>query len=88
MNANDALPPAGDGSFHYRGCEFQCSVTSPTPGTYLPHVLYRGGLPGEEQLALPIDTEAYGSLEEARRHAEQQAVRWVHDRSGDGQGRF
>jgi hypothetical protein len=39
---------------------------------------------------LPSDTDndAYGSEAEALRHAEQQAIRWAHDRSGDGQGQF
>lgn len=88
MTAGPAAPSPGEWSFHYRGHDFLCSVTSPVPGAFLPHVLYRGGLPGTEQVALPVDTDAYGSLEEARRHAEQQATRWVHDRLGGGQGRF
>ncbi|BEP57757.1 hypothetical protein GmRootV118_50010 [Variovorax sp. V118] len=48
-----------------------------------------GDVEGAEQ-RLPPDTDnvAYGSEAEALRHAEQQAVRWAHDRTGDGQGRF
>ncbi|RZI89383.1 MAG: hypothetical protein EOP78_17190 [Variovorax sp.] len=82
-------PVAGeDWVFGYRGCEFLCSVTTTGPNAFWPHVLYRGGLQGTEQVALPPDSDAYGSPQEAHRHAEQQAIRWVHDRSGDGQGRF
>lgn len=77
-----------DSAFEYRGCHFICSVVERGPETFEPHVLYRHGLVGVEQLALPQDTEAYAGAEEALRHAQQQAVRWVHDRTGDGQGRF
>ncbi|SDC23918.1 hypothetical protein SAMN05444679_10218 [Variovorax sp. CF079] len=48
--------------------------------------LYLTGLPGTEQIALPEDSDPYASAPEAWRHAEQQAVRWVHDRTGDGRG--
>ncbi|MDM0002740.1 hypothetical protein QTI24_29370 [Variovorax sp. J22P240] len=44
----------------------------------------------EEETQLPNDTEeiVYGTEAEAIRHGEQQAMRWVHDRTGDGQGQF
>jgi hypothetical protein len=86
--AADVTAAGEDWLFSYRGCEFLCSVTSTAPAAFMPHVLYKAGLEATEQFALPVDTDAYGSLAEARRHAEQQAIRWVHDRSGDGQGRF
>ncbi|WP_371436597.1 hypothetical protein [Polaromonas sp.] len=41
-----------------------------------------------EQIALPVDADPYDSVAEAWRHGEQQAVRWVHDHTGDGPGRF
>jgi hypothetical protein len=41
-------------------------------------------------LTLPPDTEevGYATKQEALRHAEQQAMRWVHDRTGTGQAQF
>ncbi|MEJ8851907.1 hypothetical protein [Variovorax rhizosphaerae] len=77
-----------DRSFRYRDCEFLLSVERTGQDLFLPHVLYRSGLPNLEQQALPVDADPYASSEEAWRHCEQQAVRWVHDRTGDGQGRF
>ena len=82
------MQPTGDRSFQYRQCEFVLSVERTAHDLFLPHVLYRSGLAGVEQLALPVDTDPYASPDEAWRHGEQQAVRWVHDRTGDGQGRF
>ena len=77
-----------DTPFEYRGCEFICSVVEQAPHVFEPHVLYRGGIRGLEQMPLPRDSDPYGSAAEAMRHAQQQAVRWVHDRTGDGQGQF
>lgn len=88
MSGTSSEPSGMDWIFSYRGCEFQCSVEATRSETYLPHVQYRSGVAGIEQIALPVDTEPYASVAEARRHAEQQAIRWTHDRSGDGQGRF
>ncbi len=92
MQPNPSLPSTvgshEDRSFTYHGCHFICSAREAGRTLYQPHVLYQHGLSGVEQMALPIDTEPYGSAAEALRHAEQQAVRWVHDRTGDGQGRF
>lgn len=81
MNPNDAR-------FIYRGCSFICSVEQIAPDGFQPHVLYEHGLPTVEQIALPSDAEPYGSAAEAHRHAQQQAMRWVHDRTGGGQGQF
>ena len=74
--------------FEYHGCHFTFCVVARGPEAYEPHVLYQYGIPGLEQQPLPQDAEAYAGAVEAMRHAEQQAVRWVHDRTGDGQGRF
>jgi len=74
--------------FEYRGCHFTFCIVARGPEAFEPHVLYRYGVPGLEQQPLPQDAEAYAGAAEAMRHAEQQAVRWVHDRTGDGQGRF
>lgn len=77
-----------DRPFTYHGCTFTCSVVKTSADLFAPHVRYESGLSGVEQMALPEDTDPYASEAEAMRHAEQQAVRWVHDRTGDGQGRF
>jgi hypothetical protein len=77
-----------DTLFTYRGCTFTLSVLEARVGQHQSYVLYRHGLPGREHLALPEDSEPYASAHEALRHAQQQAVRWVQDRTGDGRGRF
>lgn len=74
--------------FQYRECYFALEVVPVATDLFMPHVLYEHGLQGNERFALPIDTDPYASENEAWRHAEQQAVRWVHDRTGDEQGRF
>jgi hypothetical protein len=74
--------------FTYRGCDFVLRVEQTGDAAFLPHVVYLSGVEGQEQAALVIDTDAYGTAAEAQRHAEQQAMRWVHDRTGDGQGQF
>jgi hypothetical protein len=79
---------SSDLPFEYRGCSFICSAVQEPSGLYRGHVLYRSGLLGVEQTALPVDTDPYASAAEALRHAEQQAVRWTNDRTGDGKGRF
>ena len=94
MTTENSLPSADTSAFAetqpfvYRGCHFLCGVIDVRDGLYQAHVLYQHGLHGIESIALPFDSEPYGSAPEALRHAQQQAVRWVHDRTGDGQGRF
>ena len=77
-----------DEPFEYRGCSFVCSVESTANGLFMPHVLYKYGIQNLERFTLPDDTEPYASAAEAHRHAQQQAMRWVHDRTGDGRGQF
>ena len=77
-----------DQAFQYRGCEFLLQAQETEEHFFLPRVFYQSGLPGIEPMTLQADAEPYGSEAEAWRHAQQQAVRWVHDRTGDGQGRF
>ena len=79
---------SSDQSFVYRGCSFICSVEPADNGLFRPHVLYRYGIQGLERFVLPEDTEPYASEAEAQRHAQQEAMRWVHDRTGDGRGQF
>ena len=40
----------------------------------------------DQPTRLPQDADPYATAEEALRHGQQQAMRWVHDRTGDGQG--
>ena len=77
-----------DHSFQYRGGQFVLSIVPAGPDLFQAHVLYEHGLAGLERCALPLDGDPYASPEEAWRHAEQQAVRWVHDRCGDGRAQF
>ena len=84
----DNLANPGERTFEYRGIHFRLSVVPAGLDLFTPHVLYAHGLRGTERLALPVDADPYASADEAWRHAEQQAVRWVKDRTGDGQGQF
>lgn len=80
---HDAPPPSTFG-----GRTFVCAARRTQAGLFQPVVMCQAveGHGGVTQL--PSDTEPYATAAEALRHAEQQAVRWMHDRSGDGQGRF
>ncbi len=77
-------------TFSYQGRLFLCRAERLNDQTYRPVVVCRAPTPDGEDTQLPNDTDnaSYGSEAEALRHAEQQAVRWVHDRSGDGQGQL
>ncbi|MGF6347524.1 hypothetical protein [Variovorax sp. W2I14] len=79
-------------TFTYRGWFFLCRAERLDESqTYRPIVRCRVRKgEKEEEIELPNDTDeiAYATEAEALRHAEQQAMRWVHDRSGDGQGQF
>lgn len=93
-----AAPGSADGDagaaechdFIYRGWRFIYSARRMAGDTYRPVVICLGQGPGHREQALPDDTDeiGYASEAEALRHAQQQAMRWVHDRTGDGQGRF
>lgn len=74
--------------FSFGGRTFVCAARRTQAGLFQPVVMCQAveGHGGVTQL--PSDTEPYATAAEALRHAEQQAVRWMHDRSGDGQGRF
>jgi hypothetical protein len=73
--------------FEFRSWRFLCIVGARPNGYYEPVVICRGRQ-GEtaEEFQLPNDTdeEVYETEAEALRHTEQQAVRWVNDRSGMG----
>ena len=77
--------------FIYRGWHFRYGAQRTGPGVYRPVVVCLGrGHGAEEKQTLPNDTDeiAYATEAEALRHAQQQAMRWVHDRTGDGQGQL
>ncbi|WP_371435065.1 DUF3606 domain-containing protein [Polaromonas sp.] len=79
---------ATEHAFEYGSVRFTLKVTPDEAGVFLPHVHYVEGIVGMAPNELPIDAGPYDSAAEAWRHAEQQAVRWVHDQTGDGRGRF
>lgn len=73
--------------FEFRGWSFLCSAEKVGADAYVPRVTCRSPVePGPAATQLPVDTDAYSTAEEALRHAEQQAVRWVRDRMGDRKG--
>lgn len=89
----ETQPPAFEErliTFNYQGRLFLCRAERLDNQTYRPVVVCRALMPDGEDIQLPADTDnaSYGSEAEALRHAEQQAVRWVNDRTGDGQGQF
>lgn len=102
MPAMPSAPSAIDASdgvgerlltFTYLGWWFSCGTRRVDDETFEPLVFCRmdaDGVPQGPSRRLPPDTDntAYGSEAEALRHAEQQAIRWAHDRTGDGQGQF
>jgi hypothetical protein len=77
-------------TFSYRSRLFLCRAERLDDQTYRPVVICRGSSADPLDIELPADTDnaSYGSEPEALRHAEQQAMRWVHDRTGDGQAQF
>jgi hypothetical protein len=78
--------PISDGhSLVFRGFRFGLSA-EPTRGGYVPVVVLVRGPGADPGTRLPTDTEqgAYRTEAEAIRHAEQQAIRWINDRTGMG----
>ena len=77
-------------AFIYRDWHFSHSARRTPAGLYEPVVVCTGLQGRSPPTTLPNDTDemAYGTEAEALRHGEQQAMRWVHDRTGDGQGQF
>lgn len=76
--------------FIFRGWRFENSVRPVGSGCFAPVVvcLSHGPRPVETRLLNDTDNIAYATRAEAMRHDQQQAMRWVHDRTGDGQGQF
>ena len=71
-------------TFDYRGWLVSCGTRRTDRGVYEPVVFCRSGNSDEENIRLPADTDnaAYATEAEALRHGEQQAMRWIHERSG------
>lgn len=69
-------------TFTYQGRLFLCRAERLDNQTYRPVVICRAASPEQDDVQLPADTDnaSYGTEAEALRHAEQQAVRWVHGR--------
>ena len=91
-SSNEEAQPAGHVwmPFIYRGWRFNFSAWPTPAGLFEPVVVCIGQGPTDGAMRLPNDTDeiAYGTEAEALRHAQQKAMRWVHDRTGDGQGQF
>ena len=89
---NTTSPPLDERlvKFTYRGWVFLCRAERIDDMTYRPVVRCQGRADQPEDIELPDDTDnaSYGTEVEALRHAEQQEVRWVHDRTSDGQGQM
>lgn len=78
---NAAAEAAAAFEFEFKGHRFTCSVVPMGIG-FLPRVTAHGGMHGGHEL--PVDTDPYATIPEARRHGEQQAVRWVNEQTGAG----
>lgn len=92
MDANTPTPAVEERfvTFTYLGRFFLCRAERLDNQTYRPVVVCRSRVADQPDVELPPDTDnvSYATEAEALRHAEQQAMRWVHDRTGDGQGRL
>jgi hypothetical protein len=67
--------------FIYRGYRFTLQVEVTDAGFFRPTVAYYAERDAKP-ITLPPDADPYRTEAEAWRHAEQQAIRWVHDRTG------
>ena len=70
-------------SFMYQNFHFTVVVESMATGLFLARVRCLSAPDGQEPAVLPPNANPYGSEEEAMRHGEQQAMQWVHERTGD-----
>lgn len=68
----------------YRGYRFEYGVQRTSSGLYKPLARHLADSQGNGDFLLPDDTEeiAYATEAEAERHAQQQVLRWVNDRTG------
>ncbi|KPV03578.1 hypothetical protein APR50_24385 [Variovorax paradoxus] len=71
-------------AFVYRGHAFRLVLEPDPRGQY--QVAVDWMTQPDQATRLPQDADPYATAEEALRHGQQQAMRWVHDRTGDGQG--
>ncbi|MBT2299601.1 hypothetical protein J7E70_03905 [Variovorax paradoxus] len=87
----DPSTPISDGhSFAYRGFRFSLRAEPMNGSMFRPVAVLVDGPVDLKEAELPNDTDevAYRTEAEALRHAEQQAMRWVHDRTDTGQAQF
>lgn len=77
-------------TFTYLGRFFLCRAERLDDQAYRPVVVCKGRTPEQPDIELPDDTDnvSYGTEAEALRHAEQQAMRWVHDWAGERQAQL
>lgn len=68
-------------SFVYGGYHFLCSAVCDGPGLYRPVLVRRLRWPDRGKVHLLSDVVFCATEEEALRHAEEQAMKWVHDRT-------
>jgi hypothetical protein len=90
MRTDPSTPVSNGHSFAYRGFRFSLRAEPMNETMFRPVALLVDGPADLQGSALPNDTGevAYRTESEALRHAEQQAMRWVHDRTGTGQAQF
>jgi hypothetical protein len=75
--------------FSFAGRAFVCAALRTDTGLFQPVVMYQAKADeGGGVMHLPFDSEPYETVAEALRHGEQQVVRWMHDCTSNGQGRF
>ena len=73
--------------FEYMDWKFLCVADEISPQNFVARVLcHSKASPGPAETYLSVDSRAYGTADEALRHAEQQAMRWANDRNGPGVG--
>ena len=75
-------------SFNYQDFYFRFELNQSADHYFQSRVFCIKGPLIEEAIELLPDTAPYRTEAKALRHAEQHAVRWVHDRSGDPRGQF
>lgn len=75
-------------NFIYKSCAFDCRAELTESNLFRPKTSFISLEEIVEPFELIEDCLPYASEAEAIRHAQQHAVRWVHDRTGHGQGQF
>jgi hypothetical protein len=82
----DLVAAANGRTFYYKGWQFACTAVSFGGGQYEPRVRYSMLWPCRGFVELPVVHSLSPTAAEAICDAEQQAIRWVETRMGDGRG--